>query len=166
MRKESGFTLLELVIALVLFAFIVIEVLADRQDSLILSANAKTKQTLNYLAQSKVDQIRYDPEQFAESDSGNFEELNSDFQSFDEFTWELELKRVVVIGSSDETDDEFLYAEDEDNQDEPLQDAQGNNVPPRYVRRLTLTVRFEPGTVRPVEIVTYIPPVPDEEEEP
>ena len=165
-RLQAGFTLLELVVAMTLFAFIVIEVLADREKSIHMSADARNIQTTRYLAASKVDEIRHDPEQFGESDSGDFEELQTDWQDFSGYTWEIELKRVVAVGGTDERGEEFLFSEDED--ETPVQDSEGNDVEPLYVRRLTLTVRFEPdGELRPelsVKIVTYLPPAEEEED--
>ena len=166
--RSGGFTLLELVIALVLFSFIIVEVLADRQTSLIMSADAKTMQTVRYLAQSKIDEVRYNPDKFGERDEGTFEDLNTEWQTFEHFVWEVEITRVVVIGQGDQLDDEHLFEDQADDLSEPPEDAEGNPVSPRYVRRLTLTVRFlvdhEPKPELSIRIVTYIPPGPEEEE--
>ena len=167
---ECGFTLLELVVALVLFAFIVVEVLADRETSIRMSADARVIQTVRYLAAAKIDEIRHDPERFGESDSDDFSELNDETQAqdFSAYTWELEVERMVVVGASDDSDDNFLFEEDED--EDPAQTQGGDPVQPRYVRRLTLVVRFEPegGEARPelnIKIVTYIPDSEEEAEE-
>jgi prepilin-type N-terminal cleavage/methylation domain-containing protein len=164
---ESGFTLLELVIAITLFAFIIVQVLADREDSIQMSADARVIQTVRYLALSKIDEIRYDPEHFGESNSGDFVELDEDDPFLENFTWELEMKKVVAVGSSEDSGDSYLFEEDEDS--DPVTTSDGNTVEPRYVRQLTLTVRYEPGgEPQPdlsIRIVTYLPPGQEDEEE-
>jgi hypothetical protein len=169
--RELGFTLLELVVALVLFAFIVVEVLADRETSIKMSADARIIQTVRYLAAAKIDEIRHDPERFGESDSDDFSYLNDQTQTqdFSPYTWELELERLVVVGSSEESDEEYLFEEDEDQ--DPVQTQDGSPVKPRYVRRLTLIVRFEPAGADAredlsIKIVTYIPDSEEEQEGP
>ncbi|MHC4471251.1 MAG: prepilin-type N-terminal cleavage/methylation domain-containing protein [Planctomycetota bacterium] len=164
---QAGFTLLELVVALVLFAFIVVEVLADRETSIKMSADARVIQTVRYLAAAKIDEIRHDPDRFGESDEDDFSYLNDEqnVQDFSHYRWELEMKRLVVVGASEDGEEDHLFEEDEE--EEPAQTGEGGAVPPGYVRRLTLVVQFEPegGEARPdlsVKIVTYIP---DEEEE-
>jgi prepilin-type N-terminal cleavage/methylation domain-containing protein len=59
---EGGFTLLELVAALALFAIIIIQVLADREFSIEISGNARVIQTVRYLAAAKMDEIVNFPE--------------------------------------------------------------------------------------------------------
>lgn len=165
---DGGFTLLELVVALSLFAIIVINVLADREKSIHMAGDARVVQTVRYLAQSKVDEIKHDPEEYGDADSGDFEELNTDWQDFTGYTWESKLERIVVIGQSEDSSDEYLFSEDEEA-DAPV-GADGQALPPRYVRRLTVTIRFEPnGEPRPdlsVRVVTFIPDAPEEEQNP
>jgi hypothetical protein len=155
------------VVAITLFAFIVIEVLADRETSIEMSANARVIQTVRYLALAKIDEIRHDPEQFGESDNGNFLDLDPDEARYEAYTWELEIKRVVAVGGSEDTSEDYLFEDDEDN--DPVAGPDGNPIDPRYVRKLTLTVRYEPqGEPRPelsIKIVTFIPPDPEEEEQ-
>ena len=161
---RAGFTLLELVLAISLFALIVVNVLADRERSIRIAGEARILQTVRYLAQSKIDEIRHDPDPYGESEGGDFSDLNTDWQDFSAFTWELEVRRLVAVGSGDAADADFLFPEDETEDAVTGQD--GNALDPRYVRRLTLTVRYEPdGILRPdlsIKIVTFIP---DSEEE-
>ncbi len=164
--RQAGFTLLEIVVALALFAFIVVEVLADREKSIGMSADARIIQTVRYLAMSKIDEIRHDPEALGEGDQGDFSDLNDDGQDFSNFLWEAKVERVVAVGVSEE-DDPYLFEED-DGAEPPL-DSEGKPLPPRYVRRLTLVVTFEPaGQARPdlsLAVTTYLPPAPEDEEQ-
>jgi prepilin-type N-terminal cleavage/methylation domain-containing protein len=163
---QAGFTLLELVVAMVLFAFIIIEVLADRETSLQISADARNTQIVRYLAAYKIDEIRHDPDTFGESDSGDFEELQTDWQDFTAFSWEMEVTKVVAVGSSEDAGADYLF--EEDSEEAPSTTADGEALDPQYVRKLRLTVRFEPdGVPRPdlsLTVITYLPPEPEEEE--
>jgi len=165
--SDRGFTLLELVVAITLFAFIIVQVLADREDSIEMSGNAKVIQTVRYLAQSKIDEIRYDPERYGDGDSGDFADLDPDDRALEDYLWEVEIKRVVAVGTSEDSGDDYLFEDDEDA--DPIEGADGNPVEPRYVRRLMLTVQYAPqGDVQAdlsIRIVTYLPPGPEEEEE-
>jgi len=168
-HRESGFTLLELVAALALFAFIILEILADREDSIHMSGDARVIQTVRYLAAAKMDEIANFPDLFDDSQSGGFDELDEEapYQDFSSYSWDLEVERVLAVGAGD-GDGERLF-EDEDSEDMPT-DAEGNDLPARYVRRIILTVRFEPnGEFKPdlsVKLQTYLPdPEQNEEEE-
>ena len=167
-HRESGFTLLELVAALALFAFIVIEVLADRENSIRISADARVIQTVRYLAASKMDEVANFPDLFDESQSGAFDELDEEatHQDFSSYTWDLEIERVLAIGAGD-GDSERLF-EDDDSDEYPT-DTEGNDLQSRYVRRVVLTVRFEPnGEFQPelsVKLQTFLPDLVEDEEE-
>ena len=165
--RQAGFTLLELVLAITLFAFIIVEVLADRETSIKMSADARMIQMVRYLAQSKIDEIRHDPSQFNDTDSGDFSELDPEDPIYERFTWSMEMRQLVAVGASEESADEYLFPEDEDA--EPTaSSAEGEGPGAYYVRRLTVIVAYEAGDVeRPdlsIKIVTYIPAEEEEEE--
>jgi type II secretory pathway pseudopilin PulG len=162
----TGFTLLELVASITLFSFIVISVLADREKSIRMSGDARIVQTVRYLAAAKLDEVRHDPEQFGDSDSGDFEEFQSDWQDFSAYSWEMRIEEKVAAGNSDDSEADYLFAEDEDAP--PPATPAGEPLKPKLVRQLTFTVRYEPeGNFRPdlsLSIVTYLPPGPEEED--
>ena len=167
-HPAGGFTLLELVAAITLFALIIVYVLADREDSLRMSADAKIIQTVQYLASEKIDEIRHDPDAYGESEGGDFEDLENDWQKFTDYSWELQVERVVVVGKSDDRDATYLFPDDED---EVAPDAaEGKKLATRFLRRLTLTVRYEAGgedrTDLDVIIKTFLPPSADDEPKP
>jgi prepilin-type N-terminal cleavage/methylation domain-containing protein len=167
-RPAGGFTLLELVAAITLFALIIVYVLADREDSLRMSADARIIQTVQYLAGAKIDEIRHDPDAYSESEGGDFEELENDWQKFTDYTWELQIERVVVVGKSDDGDATYLFPDDEE--EVAPEAAEGRKLTTRLLRRLTLTVRYEPGgedrTDLDVIIRTFLPPSADDEAKP
>lgn len=163
---ESGFSLLELVVALSIFAIIVVNVLADREKSIHIAADANVIQTVRYLAQSKMDEIRHTIDDLSENDGGDFSDLNTDWQDFSAYTWELEVARLVAIGAG-ESSDEYLFTEDEEESNFAPSGDDEEELAARYVRRLTLTVRFEPNDEpRPdlsIRIVTFVPDAEEEE---
>ena len=167
-RGESGFTLIELVAALALFAFIIIEILADRENSIELSADARVIQTVRYLAASKMDEIANFPDEYEDSQSGTFDDLEegAPHQDFKSYGWELEVERVLVVGSGDADVDRLF--EDEDGGDFPT-DGEGQALKARYVRRVVLTVRFEPdGEFQPalsMKLQTYLPDLEQDQEQ-
>ncbi len=167
-HRESGFTLLELVAALALFAFIIIEILADREDSIELSADARVIQTVRYLAAAKMDEIANFPDKFEDSQSGTFDELDEEapYQDFKSYAWEMEVERVLAVGAGDSNTDRLFN--DEDEGDFPS-DAEGNALASRYVRRVVLIVRFEPnGEFDPalsVKLQTYLPDLEQDQEQ-
>lgn len=164
---DGGFTLLELVVAITLFAFIIVQVLADREDSIAMSGEARVIQTVRYLAASKIDEIRYDPERFGESDSGDFTELDPEDPTLENYSWDLEISKVVAIGNSEDSDSGYLFEDDEDQ--DPATDSDGEPLEPRYVRKMTLTVSYAPGgdvqADLSIRVVTYLPPGPEDEEQ-
>ena len=150
-----------------LFAIIVIEVLADREKSLEISADARVIQTVRYLAAAKMDDILREPDEYDENDSGTFDDIDeeADWQNFEAYSWELTIREVVVVGDRGDSESDFLFNEDED-QEFPTGDD-GAAFAPRMVREVELTVRFEPdGVFRPdlsLKIRTFIPPEEAEE---
>lgn len=161
---SNGFTLLELVVAVSLFAVVIVDVLADQEKSLKMAGDARALQVVRYLAQAKMDQIVYDPSQLGDSNSGDFSDMNTDYQNFDAYTWDEEIQQIVAVGTSQQSSDTYLFPDDANAT--PLTNANDKPVTPRYVRRVTLTVSFAPdGTPRPdlsVKVVTYIPPDPNQ----
>jgi prepilin-type N-terminal cleavage/methylation domain-containing protein len=163
--RSRGFTLLELTVAITLFALIIVYVLADREKSIGLSADARIIQTVEYLAAAKMDEIRNDPDRLGDSDGGDFDDLKTDAQSYDDYSWEVAIERVVVAGKSEDRDDSYLYEADEEA--EAPTNGEGKEIGPRYVRRATLTVRYEPGGDEradlSVVIRTFLPPEQENE---
>ena len=95
-----------------------------------------------------------------------FDRYSAFTQDFSAYTWEAEIEQWVAAGSSEDAESKYLFGEDQDAP-QPMNEA-GEPLEPRYVRQLTLTVRFEPdGDLRPrlsIKIVTYLPPEEEEED--
>ncbi len=96
-EKSSGFTLLEVMIAIAIIAITLVAVFGSQSQSLSLANEAKFNTTAALLAQSKMAEIEVvNPEDLA-SDSGDFGE------NFPNYHWNLTVQDISFVGA-----DEFL----------------------------------------------------------
>jgi general secretion pathway protein I len=97
-KGNSGFTLLEVMIALAIIAMVLVTVLASQSQSLSLAGEAKFNTTAALLAQSKLAEIEAeDPENLA-SDSGDFGE------NFPGYQWDLTVSSPGFAGAEEALD--------------------------------------------------------------
>jgi hypothetical protein len=77
----------------------------------------------------------------------------------------VQIDRILAVGAGESGDDP-LFPDDEDEY--WPQTGDGNDLKPRYVRRIILTIRFEPGgELRPdlsMKLRTFVPNETPEEE--
>ena len=94
-KKISGFTLLEVMIAVTIIAIVLVAVFGSQSQSLSLANDAKFNTTAALLAQRKM----------AEVEIGNFQDLSSssgDFgEDFPEYQWELTVSEVPLPGTGE-----------------------------------------------------------------
>jgi len=94
-KKDSGFTLLEVMIAIAIIAITLVAVFGSQSQSLSLATEAKFSTTAALLAQSKMAEIEaVNPEDLA-SDSGDFGE------NFPNYHWNLTVSDVSFIGTDE-----------------------------------------------------------------
>jgi len=94
-KKGSGFTLLEVMIAIAIIAITLVAVFGSQSQSLSLANEAKFSTTAALLAQSKMAEIEaVNPEDLA-SDSGNFGE------NFPDYHWNLTVSDVSFAGADE-----------------------------------------------------------------
>ena len=97
-KKDSGFTLLEVMIAIAIIAITLVAVFGLQSQSLSLANEAKFSTTAALLAQSKMAEIEaVNPEDLA-SDSGDFGE------NFPNYHWNLTVSDVSFIGTDEVLD--------------------------------------------------------------
>jgi len=97
-KKSSGFTLLEVMIAIAIIAITLVAVFGLQSQSLSLANEAKFSTTAALLAQSKMAEIEaVNPEDLA-SDSGDFGE------NFPNYHWNLTVSDVSFIGTDEVLD--------------------------------------------------------------
>lgn len=163
-RREGGFVLLEVLIALVIFATIVLSYAKATDNALEASAEANADRTLRLLTSRKLAEIRARPGEFREGGEGGFEEEldYGEENPFLDYRWSAEAKDVVVAGYSSENDAVFLNPRDE--ADGPPKAPEGGKVPEAVsLIQITLTVSRIPedsGATEQMKVVTYLPPAP------
>ena len=97
-KKGSGFTLLEVMIAIAIIAITLVAVFGSQSQSLSLANEAKFSTTAALLAQSKMAEIEaVNPEDLA-SDSGDFGE------NFPNYHWNLTVSDVSFAGVDEALD--------------------------------------------------------------
>jgi general secretion pathway protein I len=94
-KKGSGFTLLEVMVAIAIIAITLVAVFGSQSQSLSLANEAKFSTTAALLAQSKMAEIEaVHPEDLA-SDSGDFGE------NFPNYHWNLTVRDISFVGADE-----------------------------------------------------------------
>jgi len=88
--KCSGFTLLEVMVAMAIIAIALTAVLGSQSQSLSLASEAKFSTTAAFLAQSKMAEIEAEKPEDLTSDSGDFGE------DFPGYRWDLTVNDVTL----------------------------------------------------------------------
>jgi len=95
--REAGFTLLEVLVAVAIFALGSVAVLAIRSNSFKEAAAADTMNLARFLLQRKMEEVLLEPDRYKDGDEGTFDE-----PEFARFTWGVEIEEITLIGGSDE----------------------------------------------------------------
>ncbi len=165
--RERGLVLLEVLVALVIFATVVLAWASAADSAMEAAAAANQERTLRMLAARKLDEIRACPAGFREGGDGGFEEEvdAGEDNPFLDYAWKVEAKEVVAAGRSDEEGAEHLFKLDED-EDQAPQAPEGGGKPPEAVLllRLTLTVSHVPRGAEGEEfrVIAYVPAPKDD----
>jgi prepilin-type N-terminal cleavage/methylation domain-containing protein len=163
---QGGFVLLEVLVALVIFATIVLAYAKGTDNALVAATEANSDRTLRMLTSRKLAEIRAKPAEVRDGGEGGFDEevTPGEESPFAEYRWQVEAKEVVVAGYSAENDAEFLF--ERDREGGTPKTADGSKAPdPVTLLRLTLVVSRIPEGEEEGErmrTVTYVP-VPKEE---
>jgi general secretion pathway protein I len=95
---SSGFTLLEVMMAIALMAIALTAVFGSQSQSLLVAGDAKFNTTAPFLAQSKMAEIEAEGGEDLTSGSGDFGE------DFPGYLWELEVADVASVGPEGASD--------------------------------------------------------------
>ena len=116
--KTSGFTLLEVMIAMAIIAIALTAVLGSQSQSLSLAGEAKFSTTVSFLAQSKIAEIESEKPEDLTSNSGDFGEdfpgyrwdLRIDDAAFDEPEGVSDHLKQIDLTISWEEHDQYKYS--------------------------------------------------------
>ena len=97
-EKKSGFTLLEVMVAISLMAIALTAVLGSQSQGVSLASEAKFNTTATLLAQGKMAQIELATPEDLISDSGDFGE------DFPGYLWQLTVRDIVLDEAEDASD--------------------------------------------------------------
>lgn len=158
MRRERGFTLLELLLALAIFGLLLTMsagVLVDATDQV---AIGRRSLELRYLAESKLGEIEVFEEEFDEILEGDFRDRGEEFEGYE---WSLDIRDVTVFGISNDENAPYYWPEDETaaEEDEESGQQQQQQGETQIVRELRLRVSApdDEGATDFIEIVTLLP---------
>lgn len=164
MRRQRGFTLLELIAAVALFTLVVTLVLDSTTTSAEKAISAAQARTLRYLAEYKLSELLVFERQTTDfyDGSGDFKDLGEEFEDYE---WEYTGRDVVVFGTKTDDQADYYFEEDasaaeEDEENEAAgQQPQQNEGSEEKLYELTLTVKApaEEGEGDSLKVVTLLP---------
>lgn len=176
-RNERGFTLLEVLVAVAIFALGSVSVLAVRTNCYREYRAARDFNTSRYLLQKQMGAVLVQPREFEDGDEGEFED-EEDPTIQTRYYWSLEMEEINLLGDEEDEDDDGMRQRvnrrDERNEDE---NEQGNNnaglggedeeEQEVKVWRITVFVHYpgRRGSVAQISATTYIAADEVEDEE-
>jgi prepilin-type N-terminal cleavage/methylation domain-containing protein len=165
-----GFVLLEVLIALVIFATLVLAWSRATDNALESAAEANAMRTLRLLTSRKLAEVRAKPYEFREGGEGGFEEEveSGEENPFLDYIWKVEPKAdegmFIVAGHSDEDGATHLFPRDEEA--EAAAAPEGGKAPdPVKMICLVLTVSHIPEGGDETTSMRVMALVPPQEEE-
>jgi len=163
---EGGFVLLEILMALVIFATLVLAYAKATDNALEAAAESNADRTLRLLSSRKLAEVRAKPAEFVDGGEGGFEEEVGldEVNPFLDYRWKVEAEDVVAAGFASDTDAVFLY--DRDKEGGAPEAPEGGKAPdPVKLLRLVVTVSHVPegsDESTGMRVVTFVPAPPDE----
>jgi prepilin-type N-terminal cleavage/methylation domain-containing protein len=173
MRRARGFTLLEIIVAVAIFAFIAGAAMQTMSSCHDLAGSALRARDLRMLAERKVGEVlTFDAHFEAENLSGNFAGYDEYKERFEGWTWQVETRDVWVFGIASDENAEYLFgAPTEDEKAAATQTQSGGTggqpgqpakkSEPRKLREITVRVASpsDDGTPDSVELILFAPPL-------
>lgn len=167
-RAEGGFVLLEILMALVIFATLVLAYAKATDNALEAAAESNADRTLRLLACRKLAEVRAKPAEYVDGGEGGFEEEVDigEENPFLDYRWQVEAEDVVAAGFAQDSESTYLFERDKEA-GAPAAPEGGKAPDPVKLLRLVLTVSHVPeGSDESTEmrVVTFVPAPPEDKE--
>ena len=166
--RTGGFVLLEVLIALVIFASVVLAWSTATDNALIAASEANADRTIRMLASRKWAEIRARPYEYRDGGEGGFEEeLDAGEENpFLDYRWQVEAQEVVAAGYDGGDDAVHLFDRDEEGGEPTVKEGEAAPKPVKLLR-LTLTVSHVPegsDESQSMRVVAFVKSQDEEEE--
>lgn len=166
---SSGFTLLEITVAMLIFFLIVSFAFVTMSDSVDQSLGAERARELRMLAERKLGEIAvFEGFHDTETPEGDFSDLPEEIrQRYEKWTWKLEVRDVTVFGTQKDEAAAYLFEAPADAKattdpaGSATDAASAKKGETQVLRELVLTISgpAEEGSGETLEVVTYLPQV-------
>ena len=173
MRRARGFTLLEIIVAVAIFAFIAGAAMQTMSSCHSLAGSAMRARDLRMLCERKMGEVlTFDAHYESDNLSGTFGSYDEYKDRFDGWTWQVETRDVYVFGIASDENAEYLFGAPTDDEKaaatqtqaggqagQPGQPAKKSE--PKKLREITVRVASpaEDGTPDSVELIMFAPPL-------
>lgn len=173
MRRNRGFTLLEVLVATAIFAFVAGAAMQTTANSDYLAASAYRARELRMLAERKLGEILTFEKHFDDNMDGDIGDDYPEYgDKFRGWTWQLEIRDVTVFGIATQEDAQYLFGAPTDEEKAaaatPSGGTSGGSGQPgqpqkkgetQQLRELTLKVSTpdDGGTADSVQIISFAP---------
>ncbi len=157
--RERGFTLLEVIVAVAIFAFVAAVAGQTMANASYQSVAAQRARELRMLGEWKLGEVLTFEYFYDELNEGDFGDYGENWR---EWEWSLDIRDVTVFGESAAEDAEYLFGKPEEDEEEtvPAPGAEtqkkGEN---QVLRELTLriTAPADEGDADTLELITFMP---------
>ena len=175
-RSESGFTLLEVLVAVAIFALGSVSVLAVRTNCYREFVASRDFNTARFLLQKQMGAVLTQPREYEDGDEGDFEDEEDPLLK-QRYYWSVEMEEIFLLGDEEDDDEgmrQRVNRRDERNDDEDDGGNQGDGgfggdeeQEEVTVWRITVFVHYpgRGGSIAHISATTYVDSTEIEDEE-
>ena len=172
-RRQHGFTLLEILVAIAIFAFVAGAAMQTMSSADYMAVSGKRARELRMLAERKLGEILTFEQHFDDNMDGDLGDDYPEYGTkFRDWKWQLEIRDVTVFGIATQEDAQYLFGAPTDEEKAaaatPAPGTSGGAAQPgqpakkgetQQIRELTLRVTSpaDEGAADSVQLITFAP---------